>query len=115
MSWYLKVLSQYAQFNGRARRKEYWFYALFNFIVSLLLTLIGRLIHLNWLDYLYGLLVFIPTLAVTVRRLHDTGRRGWWILIELIPIIGTIILLIFVCLDSQPGTNKYGPNPKESD
>lgn len=88
MSWYLKVLGQYAQFDGRARRKEYWFYALFNFIVSLLLTLIGRLIHLNWLDYLYGLLVFIPTLAVTVRRLHDTGRRGWWILLELIPIIG---------------------------
>lgn len=96
------VMSQYAGFSGRARRSEYWYWVLF--------TLLWCWIPL--LNILLGLIFFIPGLAVAVRRLHDTGRSGWWILISLIPIIGGIVLLIFYCTDSQIGENDYGPNPK---
>jgi uncharacterized membrane protein YhaH (DUF805 family) len=113
MSWYLNVLRNYVQFHGRARRKEYWLFGLFSAIISILLSVIGTLIHFKYLNSLYSLAVFLPTLAVTIRRLHDIGRKGWWVLIGLIPLIGWIILIVFYCLDSQPGTNKYGPNPKE--
>ena len=115
MSWYLHVLKNYVQFNGRARRKEYWLFTLFNAIVSLIIYIIGRFAHASWLTDIYALAVFLPSLAVSVRRLHDIGRRGWWILLELIPLVGSIILIVFDCLDSQPGPNKYGENPKESE
>ncbi len=113
MSWYLGVLKKYAQFSGRARRKEYWFFALFNFIVAIILGLIAVAIHTRVLSYLYSLAVLIPSLAVAIRRLHDTGRNGWWILIGLIPFVGDIILLVLFCFDSEPGENKYGSNPKK--
>ena len=119
MNWYLDVLKKYAVFSGRARRKEYWMFFLFNLIITVVLILIDSLMGtfspqagLGLLSGLYSLAVLIPSIAVTVRRLHDTGRSGWWILIGLIPIIGTIVLLIFMVLDSQPGENQYGPNPK---
>ena len=119
MSWYLEVLKKYAVFDGRARRKEYWMFFLINIVVLAVLAaidnLIGIRIHqagVGLLQSLYSLAVLIPSIAVTVRRLHDTGRTGWWILIGLIPFIGGIILLIFMVLDSEPGTNQYGPNPK---
>lgn len=119
MDWYLGVLKQYAVFKGRARRKEYWFFILFNLIASLLLTLVdfmtGSLdaeLGMGLLSGLYSLAVLIPSLAVTVRRLHDTGRTGWWLLIGLIPLIGALVLLVFMLLDSQPGDNEYGANPK---
>lgn len=119
MNWYLSVLRQYAVFKGRARRKEYWFFILFNLIASLLLTVVdfmtGSLnaeLGMGLLSGLYSLAVLIPSLAVTVRRLHDTGRTGWWLLIGLIPLIGAIVLLVFMLLDSQPGDNPYGANPK---
>ncbi|MDP3126349.1 MAG: DUF805 domain-containing protein, partial [Thiobacillus sp.] len=99
MDWYLGVLKQYAVFKGRARRKEYWFFILFNLIASLLLTLVdfmtGSLdaeLGMGLLSGLYSLAILIPSLAVTVRRLHDTGRTGWWLLIGLIPLIGAIVL-----------------------
>jgi len=121
MSWYLEVLKKYAVFNGRARREEYWMFFLFNLIITVVLIVIDLLIGtfspqtgVGLLEGLYSLAVLIPGVAVTVRRLHDTGRTGWWILIALIPFIGGIVLLIFMVLDSQPGTNRYGPNPKEA-
>jgi uncharacterized membrane protein YhaH (DUF805 family) len=120
MSWYLEVLKKYAVFSGRARRKEYWMFVLFNIIIILVLALIDYLTGtfspragVGLLGGLYSLAVLIPSIAVTVRRLHDTGRTGWWILIGLIPVIGNIVLLIFMVLDSEPGANEYGPNPKE--
>ena len=120
MNWYLEVLKKYAVFSGRARRKEYWFFVLFNLIISLVLTFIDSgLGTLNeetgygLLSGVYSLAVLIPSLAVAVRRLHDTGRTGWWLLIGLIPLIGLIVLLIFFVQDSKPGDNEYGPNPKE--
>lgn len=119
MNWYLAVLKKYAQFNGRSRRSEYWFFALFNFIIAFVLGYIdgasGMLIAqvgIGVLGGLYTLFVLIPSLAVGVRRLHDTGRSGWWLLIGLIPIIGAIILIVFFVQDSQPGDNQHGPNPK---
>ena len=119
MSWYLEVWKKYAVFGGRARRKEYWMFFLINLIISVVLIAIDNLIgtfspqaSVGLLESIYSLAVLIPSLAVTVRRLHDTGRTGWWILIGLIPVIGGIVLLIFMLLDSEPGSNEYGPNPK---
>jgi uncharacterized membrane protein YhaH (DUF805 family) len=106
MNWYFEVLRKYAVFKGRARRKEYWMFVLFNIIIGLILGFIGIL------GTLYMLAVLLPSLAVGVRRLHDAGRSGWWLLIGLVPIIGGIVLLVFFVQDSQPGENEYGPNPK---
>jgi uncharacterized membrane protein YhaH (DUF805 family) len=120
MNWYLKVLKQYADFSGRARRKEYWMFALFNviFIASAMIldTVLG--VTIGELPYgvfyfLYSLAVLIPGLAVYVRRLHDIGKSGWMILIAIIPIIGPIWLLVLTLTDSNHGENQYGPNPKE--
>jgi uncharacterized membrane protein YhaH (DUF805 family) len=122
MDWYLEVLRKYATFTGRARRKEYWFFALFNLLIMLVLSFIDGMIGLysmeaglGVLSGIYTLAVLIPSLAVTVRRLHDIGRSGWWLLIAFIPLIGALILLIFTVLDSKPGSNQYGPDPKGMD
>jgi uncharacterized membrane protein YhaH (DUF805 family) len=113
LEWYLKVLKNYVGFQGRARRKEYWMFVLFSAIISIVLSIIDAIANLSSvLSGIYSLAVFLPSLAVSVRRLHDTGRSGWWILIGLIPLIGAIILLVFTCQDSQEKDNKYGPNPK---
>lgn len=121
MDWYIKVLKNYAVFSGRARRKEYWMFFLFNFIFGLVASLIDlgiglltfAVFGLGLLSILYGLAVFVPGLAVSVRRLHDVGKSGWYYLIVLIPIAGAIWFLVLTCTDSQAGDNKYGPNPKE--
>lgn len=113
MQWYLKVLKNYVGFQGRARRKEYWMFFLFNFLITILLSTIEALLGLGGiLSAIYGLAVLLPSIAVSVRRLHDIGRSGWWMLLSIIPVIGLIVLLVFAILDSQPGENKYGPNPK---
>lgn len=115
MEWYLQALQKYAEFNGRARRMEYWMFALFNMIISLVLGLIEGLAGgPGVLAGLYNLAVFIPSIAVSVRRLHDTDRSGWWLLIGLVPLVGVIALLVFMVSDSQPGRNQYGANPKET-
>jgi uncharacterized membrane protein YhaH (DUF805 family) len=121
MSWYLEALKKYAVFSGRSRRKEYWFFLLFNIIVSIVLGGIDALLgtfsssaNIGLLSGIYGLAVLIPTLALTVRRLHDIDRTGWWILIGLVPLIGGIVLLVFALLDGTPGGNRYGLNPKEA-
>ena len=105
---YVGVLKRYAEFNGRARRQEFWLFALVSFIVSFILNFIGPL------GYLYSLAVLVPSLAVGARRLHDTGRSGWFQLVGLIPLVGVIILIIFMAQESQPGENQYGSNPKSS-
>lgn len=118
MDWYLQVLKKYTVFNGRARRKEYWIFFLANIIISSGLNAVEVVLGIapesdqSILASIYALAVFLPGLAVTVRRLHDTGRSGWWIIIPFIPLIGVIILLAFLLQDSQSGENKYGPNPK---
>ena len=120
MHWYLEVLKKYAQFDGRSRRKEYWMFVLFNFIIALVLGIIDGVLGLRIgeggngiLSTIYSLAVFIPSLAVTVRRLHDTNRTGWWILIGLIPIIGFIVLLICYLQEGDAAENQYGPPPTE--
>ena len=119
MSWYLAVLKKYAVFTGRARRKEYWFFALFNVIFLVVATILDNLLKTTfenlsygWIYLLYALAVLIPSIAVVVRRLHDVGKSGWWYFIALIPLVGGIWLLVLMCTDSQPGDNQYGPNPK---
>lgn len=121
MEWFIKCIKQYADFKGRARRKEYWMFTLFYLLFLLPLALlmgieIGLEIEVPIFTILFVLFIFaiiVPTYAVTARRLHDTGRSGWWILINFIPYIGGIWLFVLTCLDSEPGTNKWGENPKE--
>lgn len=113
MEWYLKVLKNYVGFQGRARRKEYWMFLLFHLIICIALALVEQITGINGvLTGLYSLGILLPSLAVGFRRLHDTGRSGWWLLISLIPFVGSIILIVFSCQDSQENANKYGPNPK---
>ncbi len=120
MNWYLDAWKNYANFQGRARRKAYWMFVLFNLIALVILSLIEGAIGLSGengygiLTGLYTLAIILPLIALAVRRLHDTGRSGWWLLIGLVPLIGPIVLIVFYVTDSQPGTNQYGPNPKES-
>lgn len=104
-------LSKYVTLEGRARRSEYWYFALFAFLCSIVLTFIGGLIKFPFLGYLASIALFLPSLAVAVRRLHDTDRSGWWYLIGIVPIVGVIWLLVLFCTDSKPD-NQYGPNPK---
>ncbi len=120
MNWYLKVLKQYADFVGRARRKEYWMFVLFNIIFSVIAMLLDNVLGIAMEEIGYGpvtgiylLAIILPGLAVAVRRLHDIGKSGWMILITLIPLIGSIWLLVLLVTDSNPGDNEYGPNPKE--
>jgi len=120
MNWYLKVLKQYADFNGRARRKEYWMFFLFNMIFAIIAMVLDNLlgIAMKGIGYgplygLYLLAIIIPSIAVGVRRLHDIGKSGWMMLISLIPLIGGIWLLVLFVTDGNPGENEYGANPKE--
>jgi uncharacterized membrane protein YhaH (DUF805 family) len=119
MNYYTEVLKKYAVFSGRARRAEYWMFQLFNLLIVFGLSIVDAILGssgaaggIGVLAGLYIVAIIIPSIAVSVRRLHDTGRSGWWLLIALIPF-GGIVLLIFYVLDSQPGPNQYGPNPKE--
>ena len=113
MEWYLKVVrDNYANFNGRASRQEYWMYNLFIFIFTIVVGFIDGFLSLGFLSLLYVLAILIPGLAVLVRRLHDVNKSGWWFFIIFIPIIGTIWMLILLCTDGNPGENSYGPSPK---
>lgn len=112
MNYYLTVLKKYAQFGGRAQRAEYWYFFLFNILISIVVSVIDKVIGTGFLGTIYALALFIPGLAVGVRRLHDTNRSGWWILISLIPLIGIIWLIVLLAMDSDSGENQYGPNPK---
>lgn len=112
MDWYLSVLKNYAVFSGRARRKEYWMFFLFNVIFAIVLGIIGSIIDTTILSTLYSLALLIPGIAVFVRRMHDIGKSGWWLLISFIPIIGGIWLLVLACTEGTAGENEYGQDPK---
>jgi uncharacterized membrane protein YhaH (DUF805 family) len=120
MRWVLNALTKdYATFAGRARRKEYWLFMLFYALGVVVLMIVDRSIDtlhrevgIGLLSGLFILATLIPSFAVTVRRLHDTNRRGWWILLIVIPVVGALVLLVFAAQDSQPGANRFGPNPK---
>ncbi len=122
MNWYKKVVFQhYADFNGRARRKEYWMFVLFNMIFAIAALVLDNILGIAMegnggpIYFLYALAVLIPGLAAAVRRLHDIGKSGWMILIGLIPLIGGIWLIVLLATDSNPGDNEYGPNPKANE
>ena len=122
MKWYLKCLKQYANFEGRARRKEYWMFFLFNFIFALVAVALDNLlgtsnpeVGIGVVYGLYVLLVLVPGIAVTVRRLHDIGKSGWMILVALIPLVGPIWLLVLTVTNSDQGQNQYGENPKRAE
>ncbi len=124
MTWYLKSLKKYAVFSGRSTRMEYWIFNFVNAVIFLIPMVIGGLIEGSASQYdrifsiffivvlVYQVAMLIPSIAVAVRRLHDTDHCGWWIFISMIPI-GNIVLLVFMLRDSQPGPNRYGENPKE--
>jgi uncharacterized membrane protein YhaH (DUF805 family) len=119
MNWYLDAFRNYAKFDGRSRRRAYWLFMLFNIIALWILLAVDLFTGtfsaetgVGLLSGIYCVAVLVPSLALSVRRLHDIGKSGWWVLIGLVPIIGGLVLLYFAVLDSQPGDNVYGPNPK---
>lgn len=121
MNWFMTALRKYAVFSGRSRRSEYWFFVLFYFLICIALTIVDMVAgtmsesgEIGLFSSLFALAMLIPSIAVGVRRLHDIGKSGWWLLLGFIPLVGAIILIVWACRDSQPGTNAYGPNPKES-
>jgi len=127
MKWFIKNFKEYGIFRGRARREEYWMFYLFAILIEFAVVIVGAMFDAMFGNFnggdsfpfvmitlisIYGLALVIPGLAVMTRRLHDTGRSGWWYFISLVPYIGAIVLFVFLVLDSTPGTNQYGPNPK---
>ena len=115
MSWFLAVVKNYASFSGRARRKEYWMFQLFYIIFAFAVIAIDFILETyGVLIVLYSLGLTIPALAVSVRRLHDVGKSGWWFFISFVPLIGAIWLLVLFVTDGNIGSNQYGLNPKET-
>ncbi|MEU8438648.1 DUF805 domain-containing protein [Streptomyces sp. NPDC029216] len=114
MNYYVDVIKRYADFQGRARRQEYWMFLLWNIPIVIVLTILdyalGSYPVITWI---YTLAVFLPSLGVSVRRLHDTGKSGWWYLISFIPFIGFIWMIILMAAEGDAGPNLYGPNPKQ--
>lgn len=121
IDWYKKVVFEnYANFRGRARREEFWCYIFVGFLISIVLGILDYVLGLtfdkyefNYLRLLYSLLVYIPGFAVTVRRLHDVGKSGWFLFIVFIPIVGIVWLLVLFCKEGDSMTNKYGRDPKD--
>lgn len=118
MEWFIKCIKNYVNFKGRARRKEYWMFVLFSVIFLVAALVLGGILFQSEETamipyYIVALLLFLPSLAVCVRRLHDIGKSGWWYLMGFIPVVGYFILIYFFVKDGEKGTNKYGPNPKE--
>lgn len=113
MDWYMMVLRRYFEFDGRSQRAEYWFFALFNLVIGFILGIVDGVIGTGGLlGMVYMLAILVPSVAVSIRRLHDTGRSGWWLLVSFVPIVGVIALIIFFVQDSQNGPNAYGADPK---
>ena len=118
MEWATLPLKRYAEFSGRSRRKEYWSFFLLMLAANIVVSIVGGILG----DVISGLLsivlflaFFIPGIAVGIRRLHDTGRSGWWLLISLVPIVGAIVLIVFLVTEGTKGPNEYGPDPKVTD
>ncbi len=118
MKYYLLAFKKYAQFSGRSNRSEYWYFVLFHIIFAIVALILDTMIGSSFAGSPYGfvyllyiLAAFLPGLAVSVRRLHDTNKSGWWILIALIPLIGSIWLIVYMATEGTKGENKYGPDP----
>lgn len=121
MHWYLEALKKYAVFTGRARRKEFWWFHLVTVIITGVLGFIDREegfmdpgTDRGLLESLFTLAMLVPSASVSIRRLHDTGRNGWWLFISVVPLVGLITFVVFMALDGQKGENDYGPDPKEA-
>ncbi len=119
MNWWVSAMKKYVEFDGRARRTEYWMFQLFTTIFAIVAIVLDNMLGIASEDLGYGILygvfslaIILPSWAVLVRRLHDVGKSGWWMLISLIPLIGGIWLFALTVTDSQPGDNEYGANPK---
>jgi uncharacterized membrane protein YhaH (DUF805 family) len=120
---YISTFKKYVQFSGRATRSEFWTFTLGNLVISIVISILGMIlaqisdsltIISSLLSVLFSLATLLPGISVLVRRLHDTGRSGWWYWIALVPLAGPIILLVFLCTDSKEGENQFGPNPKKA-
>ena len=120
MNWFLMALKNYVGFSGRSRRSEYWYFTLFYLVIAIVLSVLDGILFGGSVDGkgtpvlsgLFMLAMLLPSIAVGIRRLHDTDRSGWWLLIGMIPILGAIVLIVFFVQDSKPGDNHFGPNPK---
>ena len=120
MNWFLMALKNYVGFSGRSRRSEYWYFTLFYLVIAIVLSVLDGIVFGGSVDGkgtpvlsgLFMLAMLLPSIAVGIRRLHDTDRSGWWLLIGMIPILGAIVLIVFFVQDSKPGDNRFGPNPK---
>lgn len=112
-----RAFQNYCNFSGRSSRSEYWWWVLFTFIVGVVIAFAFCWSQTaeNFASGVTSIFFFLPSFGLLFRRLHDTGRSGWWWLLSLIPVIGTIILIVWLCQDSQPGDNKYGPMPNMRD
>ena len=120
MDWFVTAIKRYAQFSGRAGRPEYWYFSLIYLLAAVILTVLdliagwySRDAGIGLLSALFSIAVFVPSLAVTVRRLHDTGRNGWWTLVAVVPLVGIIVLLVFLAQRSDPAPNAWGDGPAE--
>ena len=119
MHWLTGPITKYVVWKGRATRSEYWYFILFTSLITLGLSMIDQATgtfdqetNQGLMSGLFSLFILLPSIAVFVRRLHDTGRSGWWFWILLVPLVGFIVILVFFCTDSQEEANQYGPNPK---
>lgn len=121
MEWMLLPLKRYADFQGRSRRKEYWMFVLGMFIAAIVLSIIEGTLGINGmiagaygpLTAIFFLAIIVPSIAVQVRRFHDQDKSGWFVLIGLIPLLGGLIVLVFMCLEGTRGPNRFGPDPKD--
>ncbi|MDZ7924276.1 MAG: DUF805 domain-containing protein [Marinagarivorans sp.] len=111
MEFFLDAMRKYAQFTGRATRQQYWMFVLIYMVIYIVLAVIDAVLGLGFLSVIYSLVLLVPSLSAGARRLHDTDRSGWWQLIYLVPLIGLIVMIVFLVQDSHPD-NQYGPNPK---
>ncbi len=119
MEYYIEAFRRYFEFHGRSSRSEYWYFALFNIMIMIALGVMSSIIEEYFnlhsfflINSVYFLAILIPSLAVAVRRMHDIGKSGWWLLVYFIPLVGGISLLVLLVIDSEYGRNKYGENPK---
>ena len=120
MNWFLMALKNYVGFSGRSRRSEYWYFTLFYLVIAIVLSVLDGIVFGGSVDGngtpvlsgLFMLAMLLPSIAVGIRRLHDTDRSGWWLLMGLVPLVGFIVLIVFFVQDSKPGDNRFGPNPK---
>ncbi len=123
MQWFTDVIKKYAVFSGRARRKEFWMFTLFSVIISIILSIIDRALGLTYgtgdsngvLGSLFSLAILLPSIGVGIRRMHDTNRSGWWLLINLVPCVGWIVYIVFAAQEGNAGDNQYGPDPKAAE